>query len=314
MRKLYFLLFALTANFLTAQTSTTVDFTAAEGYIQGALNVNSDWGGGSNNWFVSPAVGSERAETSAGYSWAKWGVPFTVSGSEITFEVHFKISVDIPASKLVSRFGFNNNVFNSFDEPDIANIQLSTLKEGGLFVRAQGNTPVTSGGSGLTDFQQDDLIIKVMLTLGADAASSTISAELTNATDNITSGIAVVQGISSSVFNAATSGGISGFIHAQDNIGNTRNFLVDKVVMIQGSTLNRDTYMLPSFTLSQNPVKDIVQLTGVASGSEISIYSLTGAKTSNHVYDGSPLNLSHLNPGVYFIEVSGFAAKKLLKK
>ena len=312
MKKLYFLLFALTANFLTAQTSTTVDFTTAEGYVQGALNANSDWGG--SNWFVSPAEGSERAETSAGYSWAKWGVPFTVSDSEITFEVHFKFSVDIPAGKLVSRFGFNDNVSNSFDNSDIANIQLSTLNEGGLFVRAQGNTPVTSGGSGLTDFQQDDLIIKVMLTLGTDAASSTISAELTNATDNITSGIAVIQGISSSVFNAATSGGISGFIHAQDNIGGNRNFLVDKVVMIQGSTLNIDTYVLPSFSLSQNPVKDIVQLTGVASGSEISIYSLTGAKTSNHVYDGSPLNLSHLNPGVYFMEVSGFAAKKLLKK
>lgn len=309
MTKLYFLLFALTANFLTAQTLTTVDFTTAEGYVQGALDANSNWGG--SNWFVSPAEGTERAETSAGYSWARWGIPFTVSDSEITFEVHFKFSVDIPAGKLVSRFGFNDNGSNS---GNIANIQLSTLNEGGLFVRAQGNLPVSSGGSGLNDFQQDDLIIKVMLTLGADAASSTISAELTNVTDNITSGIAVVQGINSSVFNAATSGGISGFIHAQDNIGGNRNFLVDKVVMKQGSTLNVDTYVLPSFNLSQNPVKDIVQLTGVASGSEISIYTVTGAKTSNHVYDGSPLNLSHLNPGVYFMEVSGFAAKKLLKK
>lgn len=309
MKKLYFLLFALTANFLTAQTLTTVDFTTAEGYVQGALDANSNWGG--SNWFVSPAEGSERAETSAGYSWARWGVPFTVSDSEITFEVHFKFSVDIPAGKLVSRFGFNDNGSNS---GNIANIQLSTLNEGGLFVRAQGNLPVSSGGAGLNDFQQDDLIIKVMLTLGADAASSTISAELTNVTDNITSGIAVIQGINSSVFNAATSGGISGFIHAQDNIGGNRNFLVDKVVMKQGSTLNLDTYVLPSFNLSQNPVKDIVQLTGVASGSEISIYTVTGAKTSNHVYDGSPLNLSHLNPGVYFMEVSGFAAKKLLKK
>ncbi len=309
MKKLYFLFFALTANFLTAQTSTTVDFTTAEGYVQGALDANPNWGG--SNWFVSPAEGTERAETSAGYSWARWGVPFTVSDSEITFEVHFKFSVDIPAGKLVSRFGFNDNGSNS---GNIANIQLSTLNEGGLFVRAQGNLPVSSGGAGLNDFQQDDLIIKVMLTLGADAASSTISAELTNVTDNITSGIAVIQGINSSVFNAATSGGISGFIHAQDNIGGNRNFLVDKVVMKQGSTLNVDTYVLPSFNLSQNPVKDIVQLTGVASGSEISIYTVTGAKTSNLVYDGSPLNLSHLNPGVYFMEVSGFAAKKLLKK
>ena len=35
--------------------------------------------------------------------------------------------------------------------------------------------PVDSGSAGLTDFQQDDLVINMVLTLGADAASSSLS-------------------------------------------------------------------------------------------------------------------------------------------
>ena len=297
----------ITTSFLTAQTM--VDFTLEEGYVQGALDSNPDWG--SSNWFVYPTPGTERAETTAGYSWARWGAPFTVSDTEITFEVHFKFNIDLPAGKLISRFGFNDNGSSS---GTIANIQLSTLNDGSLYIRKQGNTPVDSGSAGLTDFQQDDLVINMVLTLGADAASSSMSSTITNVTDNINSGVAVVNGIPAAVFNAATSGGISGFIHAQDNIGNTRSFLVDKVVMTQGSTLNVDSNTLPTFNLSQNPIQDIVKLNGVTTGSEISIYTVTGAKVNNYVYDGNQLNLGHLSPGVYFMQVPGYTTKKLIKK
>ena len=307
MKKFYFLLFALTANFLTAQT--TADFSLEEGYVQGPLEDSSDWGGG--NWIVNPTAGVERIETTGGYSWARWGVPFIVSGTEITFEAHFKFNIDLPPGKLISRFGFNDNGSNS---GNYANIQLSTLNDGSLYVRKNGNTPVDSGGAGLTDFQQDDLVLKVTLTLGADAGSSSLSSNIINVTDNISSDIAVINGIPAAVFTAASSGGISGFIHAQDNIAGTRGFLVDKVVMTQGSTLNTKSYALSTFNLSQNPIEDIVQLKGVEIGRKISIYSITGAKASNHIYDGSPLNLSHLNTGVYFMQVPGFTTQKLIKK
>ena len=174
------------------------------------------------DWFVNPTPGTERAETTAGYSWARWGSPFIVSDTEISFEVHFKFNVDLPAGKLISRFGFNDNGSSS---GTIANIQLSTLNDGSLSIRKQGNTPVDSGSAGLTDFQQDDLVINMVLTLGADAASSSMSSTITNVTDGISSGVAVVNGIPAAVFTAASSGGISGFIHAQDNIGNTRSFI-----------------------------------------------------------------------------------------
>ena len=308
MKKFYILIVAIVCS-VALQAQTTVNFTEAEGYVQGPLEASADWGGA--NWLVYPAAGTERAETTGGYSWARWAEPFVVSGTEITFDVHFKFNVDIPAGKLVSRFGFNDSGANS---GNIANIQLSTLNDGILTVRAQNNVPVSSGNAALVDFQQDDLIISIVLTLGADAASSTISAKLVNVTDDITSEIAVVEGISAAVFGAATTGGISGFIHAQDNVNGTRGFLVDRVVMTQGNTLSVKSYARPTFSLSQNPVKDMVQLTGLDKGSHISIYSITGAKASSHTYDGSSLNLSYLNAGVYFLQTPGFAAKKLLKK
>ena len=309
MKKLYTLIIALLAFISTDAQTTTVDFTLDEGYAPGPLEASSDWGG--ENWIVNPAAGTERAETTGGYSWARWGAPFTVSGTEITFEAHFRFNIDLPSGKLISRFGFNDNGSSS---GTIANIQLSTLNDGSLNIRKQGNTAVDSGSAGLTDFQQDDLVLKITLTLGADAASSSLSSTITNITDNINSGVAVVNGIPAAVFTAASSGGISGFIHAQDNISGTRGFLVDKVVMTQGSTLNTKSYARSTFNLSQNPIEDIVQLKGVEIGRKISIYSITGAKASNHIYDGSPLNLSHLNTGVYFMQVPGFTTQKLIKK
>ena len=242
MKNFYTLIFfTIATSFLTAQTM--VDFIIEEGYVQGALDSNPDWG--SSNWFVNPTPGTERAETTGGYSWARWGTPFIVSDTEISFEVHFRFNTDLPGGKLISRFGFNDNGSSS---GTIANIQLSTLNDGSLSVRKQGNTPVDSGSAVLTDFQQDDLVIRIVLTLGADAASSSLSSKIVNVTDNISSDVAVVNGIDVAVFNAATSGGISGFIHAQDNINNTRGFLVDKVVMTQGNTLNEDT-TVPVITL-----------------------------------------------------------------
>jgi hypothetical protein len=309
MKKLYTLIIALLVFISTDAQITTVDFTLEEGYVQGPLEASSDWGGA--NWFVNPTAGTERAETTGGYSWARWGAPFTVTNTEISFEIHFRFNIDLPSGKLISRFGFNDNGSSS---GTIANIQLSTLNDGSLYIRKQGNTPVDSGSAGLTDFQQDDLVLNIVLTLGADAASSSLSSTITNITDNINSGVAVVNGIPAAVFTAATSGGISGFIHAQDNINGTRGFLVDKVVMTQGNTLNADSYTLPTFNLSQNPIEDTVQLGGVTTGSKISIYSVTGAKVNNYVYDGNQLSLGRLNPGVYFMEIPGYTVKKLIKK
>ena len=90
MKKLYTIIIALLVFIPTYAQITSVDFTLEEGYVQGPLDSNPDWGG--ENWFVNPTPGTERAETTGGYSWARWGTPFIVSDTEITFEVHFKFN------------------------------------------------------------------------------------------------------------------------------------------------------------------------------------------------------------------------------
>jgi len=89
---------------------------------------------------------------------------------------------------------------------------------------------------------------------------------------------------------------------------------VSSVSLTNGNTLSTKDVFLPEFMLSNNPVGETVEISGVEAGSEINIYTITGAKASNHVYNGSSLNLSHLNTGVYFMETPGFAVKKMLKK
>ena len=62
--------------------------------------------------------------------------------------------------------------------------------------------------------ESDDLAVLVTLTLGADAASSTISSKLMNLTDGTETVIGSYTGINSSVYSAATTN-IYGFLHAQ---------------------------------------------------------------------------------------------------
>jgi hypothetical protein len=309
MRNIYILLIIITISTIHAQTTTTVNFTAAEGYVQGNLANNADWGGA--NWIASPD--NSRIECAGGYSWARWGVPFTVSGTEITFEVHFRFNIDLPANKLIARMGFNDNGANA---GNIANIQLSTLSDGNLYVRHSNgsNGNPDSGAAGLTDFQQDNLVLKVTLTLGADADSSTISSKMFNSTAGIDSGIAIINGIPAGVFTKATSSGISGFIHVQNNISGTRNILVDKVIMTQGNTLSFDRTAELNFSLSQNPVQNVLGITGLETGSQISIYSISGAKVYNQEFNGNSINVSNLNTGLYFLEIPGYSVKKFLKK
>jgi hypothetical protein len=89
---------------------------------------------------------------------------------------------------------------------------------------------------------------------------------------------------------------------------------VSSVSLTNGSTLGTTDVNLSEFMLSQNPVDDRLELSGLNLGTTLSIYNLTGAKVDSYVYDGSPLSLGHLNPGVYFMEIPGYTVKKLIKK
>ena len=325
MKKLYILFFALALTTNNAQT--TVNFTSGEGFSDGALYTQSGWDSSftGSTWMVDTSI--EAITLSNGWQRAAWEQGFSVSGAgeSITFRVDLKF---------IGTFGTTNNPLIKIGFSSSSDVANTTPPANVVFLRtASYNTQLQWGNnvnSGplspnaslvIADCQatgeSDDLAVLVTLTLGADAASSTISSKLMNLTDGTETIIGSYTGINSSVYSAATTN-IYGFLHAQSLTTTGSNAItqvqVSSVTMTQGNTLNTNSFSLSEFGLSQNPVHDQLELSGLNLGTTLSIYNLTGVKVENYIYDGSPLSLGHLNSGVYFLKVPGFTVKKLLKK
>ena len=84
--------------------------------------------------------------------------------------------------------------------------------------------------------------------------------------------------------------------------------------MTEGNTLSFDRTAELNFSLSQNPVQNVLGITGLETGSQISIYSISGAKVYTQEFNGNSINVSNLNTGLYFLEIPGYSVKKFLKK
>ena len=331
MKNIYTIVLLFLTISVNSQTTTvnTVNFDTNEGYTAGALYNQTGWDSQftGNTWIVDPVSGV--SSVSSDFQMAAWKQGFSVS--EVNDYVTFRVDL-----KFTGTFGTNNNPLIKIGFSSSSDVAAAPPPpNNGVFLRtANYNTQLQLGNnlnSGaltpnaslvIADCQgigeSDDLAVIVTLTLGADASSSTISAKLMNLTDGTETVVGSQNGVSSEVFGAATTN-IYGFFQAQSfkNTGGSgalTEIQVSSVTMTEVKTLSVKSYALPTFDLSQNPVKDEVQLSGLIEGSRISIYSVTGAKASSHVFNGSSLNLSHLNTGVYFMETPGFAVKKIIKK
>ena len=325
MKKLYTLITALV--FMTINAQTTVNFTAEEGFSNAALYTQDGWDSSftGTTWMVDTSIGA--ITLSNDWQRAAWEQGFSVSGAgeSITFRVDLKF---------IGTFGTNNNPLLKIGFSSSSDVANSTPPANVVFLRtASYNTQLQLGNNAnsgplspnaslvIAECQatgeSDDLAVLVTLTLGTDATSSTISSKLMNLTDGTETVIGSYTGINSNVYSAATTN-IYGFIHAQTLTTTGSNAItqvqVSSVTMAPGNTLNTNSFTLSEFGLSQNPVKDQVELSGLNMGTTINIYNLIGSKVNSYIYDGSPLSLGHLNSGIYIMEVSGFSAKKLIKK
>ena len=325
MKKLYTLFTALA--FITINAQTTVDFTTEEGFSNGALYSQDGWNSSytGTTWTVDTSIGA--ITSSNDWQRAAWEQGFSVSGAgeSITFRVDLKF---------IGTFGTNNNPLIKIGFSSSSDVASTNPPANVVFLRtASYNTQLQLGDNVnsaplspnaslvIADCQatgeSDDLAVLVTLTLGTDAASSTISSKLMNLTDGTETVIGSYTGINSNVYSAATTN-IYGLLHAQTLTTTGSNAItqvqVSSVTMAPGNTLNTNSFTLSEFGLSQNPVKDQVELSGLNMGTTINIYNLIGSKVNSYIYDGSPLSLGHLNSGIYIMEVSGFSAKKLIKK
>jgi hypothetical protein len=320
-----YIFFTIILSVTTLSAQVTANFTTADGYANGALGNNENWVGG-GSWFVNTT--NEKVSTSANSAEALWTEQLTsISGSTVTFEVNFSFNGDFGHStnELMAQIGFYNEFWinGGASRRDYIYLSFNTFN-GGLKIsdRANANFAITT--KAVSNWIGSDLTAKVALTIGTTAANSYISVILINNTTNESTDIGTYGNgngglsIRDEIFAYAGNGKVRGFfktITLQDgDAANTEFMGVSSVSLTNGNTLSTKDVFLSEFMLSNNPVGETVEISGVEAGSEINIYTITGAKASNHVYNGSSLNLSHLNTGVYFMETPGFAVKKMLKK
>lgn len=320
-----YIFFTIILSATTLNAQVTANFTTDDGYANGALGNNENWEGG-GSWFVNTT--NEKVSTSANFAEALWTKQLTsISGSTVTFEVNFSFNGDFLHSTNTEmvQIGFYNEFWINAGaaKRDYINLSFSTFN-GGLKISNRANVDFAITTKAVSNWIGSDLTAKVALTIGTTAANSYISVILINNTTNESTDIGTYGNgngglsIRDEIFAYAGNGKVRGFFKTttlQDGDADNTEFMgVSSVSLTNGSTLSTKDVFLPEFNLSNNPVGETVEISGVEAGSEINIYTITGAKASNHVYNGSSLNLSHLNTGVYFMETPGFAVKKMLKK
>lgn len=330
MKHIYFILILCISLGVSAQT--TVNFTSTEGYADGGLQAHADWYAAANspvNHFTVDATAGTVTSTNEEFKKAVWKQPFDLnaSGDKIKFTVNFKLlgTLSATANVAIIKIGFTPVGGGGTTGADESGVTLAWSNwNQHLQMRNEGNgakldTPSNGAASLLySDLVGDDLAVEVSLNIAETAAASTISAKLLSLTDGTSSDEAFDNSTTSVpqvLYDAATStGSIYGFF-SNMSMGNANLTGVEySSVSMEPTVLSISDVSLPEFLLSNNPVGESVEISGVEAGSEINIYTITGAKASNHVYNGSSLNLSHLNTGVYFMETPGFAVKKMLKK
>ena len=105
MKTIYTLIFLIiTTSFLTAQTTT--NFKSAEGYADGLLSNNTNWGG----QFFYVNTTNESVATQSNTADAFWGQSQSISeGETITFEVDMKFGGDLgyTGNTFIAQIGFN---------------------------------------------------------------------------------------------------------------------------------------------------------------------------------------------------------------
>ena len=246
MKKIYTLIFfTLTTSFLTAQT--TANFSTAEGYVDGLLSNNINWGG----QFIYVNTTNESVSTQSNSADAFWGQSQSITeGETITFEVDMKFGGDLnyTDNTFIAQIGFNAGGTTSSGGSDRQFIYLKALTNGKLKMerRAGGNlasTPNYVEGWAIDTWKNEDLTVKVSFLLGDSASNSTVTVKLINNTTGEYTDAAYDQDgvVSTSVYNGAVNGNLYGFFRTvtlQDGDANaTESFSVSRVKLVNEDTL-----------------------------------------------------------------------------
>jgi hypothetical protein len=325
MRNVYiFLILLICVTTVNAQF--TANFTADDLYEDGLLNENNNWGG-TSNWFVNVVSGAVSTQTD--YAQAFWGQSINVNiNSTSTFEVSLKLSGPLLGvnDRMLALIGFNpTGKTNGGADREFINLKYVGTN-GKLKIQKKFGGNLTNVGyqNGFlfepSAWKSQDIIVKVALTLGTTKDNTRISARMINPSQNISLDIGYYEGVSQAFYNAAISNGVAyGFFQSyalNDGVEDSEleNFAVSSVSLLTNDTLGFESKSPLMFSLLQNPVQNELGITGLDTGSQISIYSISGAKVHTQEFNGKSINVSNLNAGLYFLETPGYSVKKFLKK
>jgi len=323
MNKLYMILILLICV-TTLNAQVTANFTADDNYNSSTLlNSDSRWGG-TNNWYLNEVP--DAVSTQTDYAQAFWGESIDVN-STITFEVSLKLSGSLLGdTRNLALIGFNNTgITNGGADREFIYLKyVAATDKLKIEQKSGGNLTYTGYQNGFlfesSQWKSQNIIVKVNLTLGTTKDNTRISARMINPSQNISSDIGYYDGVSQAFYDAAINNGVAyGFFQSyalNDKVEGSEleNFAVSSVSLLPNYTLGFESKSPLMFSLLQNPVQNELGITGLDTGSQISIYSISGAKVHTQEFNGKSINVSNLNAGLYFLETPGYSVKKFLKK
>lgn len=200
------------------KAQSVVNFSAAEGFVNGALLTSqANWS--ASSWTVDTNNGGV-IKTSNDWKRAAWQktFPITELGDMIKLRVDLNFSGIInEVNKPLFKVGFSTSGNVEYTNPVANTVFLSVINDADypypiLQLRHNNNSNALMPDAYLElatsqkATASDDLAVEITLTLGQDASSSTIEAKLINVTDATETELGMHTGIDMAVFSAAQSG------------------------------------------------------------------------------------------------------------
>jgi hypothetical protein len=342
MKKNYFtfLLLLSFVAFINAQTviynSTFDEASYDDAAVVTDLNAHADWLAGNfnngNSWSSNADADLIRTGANYTYSLLSSAAITATSGDVITIKVLARIGNDDQPFNTDATFGNaggNVDIYIAGLSPNNTPISsdLGQLRDGVLLKSIQTSTVelVNSGGGSFTtnpsittaDKASYEIIFEY--TIGTDAASSAKSARIKNVGSSVASAVQTSTGIKQEIYDALTGSGAYFFNWAL-NFYQKGNSTVNAIyvnsldITKNGAVLATQNFNNFKFSMSPNPVNNILTINSKETLKSIEIFNLLGKKVLSSTKNS--VDVSFLSSSVYLVKLTsdkGISTKKLIK-
>ncbi|MDX9747807.1 MAG: T9SS type A sorting domain-containing protein [Paludibacter sp.] len=315
------ILLLILGGYIMAQS--LVEFSTSEGYENGALRNQNNWDATNTypgNWIVD-AEGDGMVWADKMNQRAIWGVPniLTGAGDKITFRVEFDCELEsMPTTNSLMYFGFIAKPNVGTGQEDNTKMNVIHFKKAVLTVQLRNNNNAAnlSPDASIPLEEVDDpattkvlrLAVEISLTLGVDAASSTMSGKIINLSKSTETAIGSYTGINADLYNAATSTGLYGTFGSGANNSKPIVYKVSMQKVITSVELPGSSQ--PFFSVDKRQKQ--LMFNASVEGENLSIFDLTGKEVFTGIVNSPTVDLKILDNGVYFLKLKKLTGKFLL--